>query len=173
MRALSPLLHRLGISRNGARHSGPRKATQSFALIKRLTTLLCLGLIIGLAQAQPSGPVVVIVNPNNAVATPKPDQIANLFLGKTDTLPGSSVLIPVDQPEDSGLRRQFYKAVANRDSAQIKAYWARIMFTGRAQAPRMLANDAEVKKLVAENAGAIGYIQKSSVDDSVRILAQY
>ncbi|MCV2369252.1 type 2 periplasmic-binding domain-containing protein [Roseateles oligotrophus] len=126
-----------------------------------------------LAQAQSSGQVVVIVHPSIAIGNPRPDQIANLFLGKTDTLPGSPVLIPIDLPEDSGSRRQFYKAVANRDSAQIKAYWSRIMFTGRAQAPRVLASDAEVKKLVAENAGAIGYIQRSSLDDSVRILAQY
>lgn len=171
MQALGPLLQQ--ISRMTTRRCGPRATARFFVLIKRAGGMLCLGLIFGWAQAQPSGQLVVIVNPSNAVATPKPDQIANLFLGKTDTLPGSPVLIPVDLPEDNGLRRQFYKAVANRDSAQVKAYWARLMFTGRAQAPRVLASEAEVKKLVAENAGAIGYIQRSSADDSVRILAQY
>jgi ABC-type phosphate transport system substrate-binding protein len=33
-----------------------------------------------------------------------------------------------------------------------------------------LANSADVKKMVANNANAIGYIEKSAVDASVKVL---
>lgn len=136
-----------------------------------VTSLMLAGLALlaPLVQAQ----VVVIVHPSVAASAPKPEQIANLFLGKVDTLPGSPVLTPIDQTEGKTTRSQFYKAVANRDEAQVKAYWSRIMFTGRAQAPRALGSDTEVKRLVAATPGAIGYIDKAALDGTVKVLAQY
>ncbi|MEJ6005213.1 hypothetical protein WG899_06625 [Paucibacter sp. AS339] len=132
-------------------------------------------MLVGLVQLAPlaQAQVVVIVHPSVAALAPKSEQIANLFLGKVDSLPGSPVLTPIDQSEGKPTRSQFYKAVANRDEAQIKAYWSRIMFTGRAQAPRALGSDAEVKRLVAATPGAIGYIDKAALDGTVKVLAQY
>jgi ABC-type phosphate transport system substrate-binding protein len=56
-----------------------------------------------------------------------------------------------------------------RDSAQIKAIWARILFTGRGVPPKQLPDSEAVKKAVAANPKAVGYIEKSAVDASVKV----
>jgi predicted signal transduction protein with EAL and GGDEF domain len=56
-----------------------------------------------------------------------------------------------------------------RDSAQVKAIWSRILFTGRSVLPKQLPDSEAVKKAVAANPKAVGYIEKSAVDASVKV----
>jgi hypothetical protein len=105
--------------------------------------------------------IVVIVNP---AATPiSKEQIADLYLGR------SNAWIPIDQAVGSGIYVEFYRKVTGRDSAQIKAIWSRILFTGRGVPPKQLRDSAAVKKAVAANPNAVGYIEKSAVDASVKV----
>jgi fermentation-respiration switch protein FrsA (DUF1100 family) len=77
-------------------------------------------------------------------------------------------LAAFDQPVGSPLRDEFYARVAARTPALMKAHWAKMIFTGRGQPPREAPGSAAVRKLVAENPTLIGYIDKSSLDASVR-----
>jgi hypothetical protein len=105
--------------------------------------------------------IVVIVNP--AAAPISKEQIADLYLGRSDAW------IPIDQAAGSEIYVEFYKKVTGRDSAQIKAIWSRILFTGRGVPPKQLRDSAAVKKAVAANPNAVGYIEKSAVDASVKV----
>ena len=44
------------------------------------------------------------------------------------------------------------------------------MFSGKATPPKELGSSADVKKFVASNPDAIGYIEKSAVDSSVKVV---
>lgn len=92
------------------------------------------------------------------------DQVAAVYLGRTLDFK------PVDQPEGTPVRDAFYKKVVERDAAQVKAVWSRIIFTGKGQAPKELPDAAAVKKAVAADPKAIGYIDKSAVDSSVKVV---
>jgi len=107
--------------------------------------------------------VAVIVNPKNSNAV-SAEQISNVFLGKSNDLMG------VDLPDGNAVRDAFYHKVTGKDGPQLKAYWAKLVFTGKAQPMKELASDAEVKKHVASNPNAIGYIDKGSVDGSVKVI---
>jgi ABC-type phosphate transport system substrate-binding protein len=111
-----------------------------------------------------SAEVVVVLNPNNPVASMTADQVADYFLGK------STGLQPVDLPESSGARTEFYQKVTGKDAAQVKALWTRLIFTGKATPPKEVGSNADVKKAVASNEKAIGYIEKSAVDSSVKVV---
>jgi ABC-type phosphate transport system substrate-binding protein len=129
--------------------------------------LLGLGLsLAGLAQAQ----VAVIVNPKNASATMTADQVSSIFLGKSNALPSGATAAVVDQSESAAVREHFYTKVTGKQAAQVKAAWSRLVFSGKATPPKELASSAEVKKFVAANADAIGYIEKSAVDGSVKVV---
>jgi ABC-type phosphate transport system substrate-binding protein len=78
--------------------------------------------------------------------------------------------VPIDQAEDSIAREQFYEKVAGKSVAQMKAYWAKIIFTGRGQPPQEAANSAELKRRVVENPDTIGYLDARLVDDSIRVV---
>ncbi|MCV2359738.1 hypothetical protein LNV08_12225 [Paucibacter sp. TC2R-5] len=128
-----------------------------------LVSALCLS---GMAQAQ----VAVIVNSKSPTATMTADQVSAIFLGKSNTLPSGAAAMAADLPESAAAREQFYSKVTGKQAAQVKAAWSRLVFSGKATPPKELATAADVKKYVAANADAIGYIEKSAVDGSVKVV---
>ncbi len=122
-------------------------------------------LIAAAAFAAPAmAEVVVVVNPKAAESSMTKEQIAQFFLGK------SSSMTPIDQGDSSAIRAEFYKKVADKDAAQAKALWSKLVFTGKATMPKEVADSAAVKAAVAANPKAIGYIDKSAVDGSVKVV---
>ncbi len=108
--------------------------------------------------------VAVVVNPKAAESAMTKEQVAQFFLGK------STAMTPIDQPEDAPVRAEFYKKVTDKDASQAKALWSKLVFTGKATMPKEVANSAAVKAAVAANPKAIGYIEKSAVDGSVKVI---
>jgi hypothetical protein len=115
------------------------------------------------AHAQ-AGEVVVVMGAGAASLTK--DQIAGVYLGRNNHLK------PVDLPESNPIREAFYKRATERDQAQIKAVWARLSFTGQGQPPKEMASAAAVKKAVATDPKAVGYIDKADVDESVKVVLE-
>lgn len=138
------------------------------AHIKRCLAGMSLMLAGTVAAAQD---VVPVVSARSPIAHLDSTQVADIFLGKTSRFPDGSIALPVDQGEDSPVRDKFYAQFTGKSPAQVKAYWSKIIFTGRGQPPRQAASGREMRKLVAENPNAIGYIDPSLVDASVRVLA--
>ncbi|WP_374360165.1 hypothetical protein [Pseudoduganella danionis] len=124
--------------------------------------LLALGL--GMAAAPMfAAEIVVIVNPKNPATRMFSEQAGQFFLGK------STLFTPIEHT-DGPLRNEFYKKVLDKDATQVKAIWSKLVFTGKATAPKELSSSAEVKKAVAADVSAIGYIEKSQVDDTVKVI---
>jgi ABC-type phosphate transport system substrate-binding protein len=113
---------------------------------------------------------VVVVNAKNPVASLTTEQAAQIFLGKVGTFPNGEHALPLDQSEGTAIRNEFYDKVANKNPKQLLAFRANMVFSGKGQPPKELASSKDVKKLVADNPNAVGYIEKSAADDSVRIV---
>jgi len=124
------------------------------------TACVAAGLSLGAVTAWAQ--VAVVMGASAAPLTK--DQVANLYLGR------SFDLKPLDLPEASPLREQFYKKATDRDLSQVKATWSRIVFSGKGQPPKELPDAAAVKKAVAADPKAVGYIDKGSVDGSVKVV---
>ncbi|WP_229219909.1 hypothetical protein [Rugamonas fusca] len=118
------------------------------------------------AMAAPArAELVIIVNPQNAATRMFPSQAAQFFLG------GSVLFTPIEQPEGSAIRAEFDKKVLEKTPAQVEAIWSKIVFTAKGKPPKECKSSAEVKKAVAENVNAIGYIEKAAVDETVKVIA--
>jgi ABC-type phosphate transport system substrate-binding protein len=126
--------------------------------------VLCIG------SAAASAQVAVVVNTKSPLATMTADQVSGIFLGKSNTLPSGATAVPTDLPDSAATRELFYTKVTGKSTAQVKAAWSRLVFSGKATPPKELASSAEVKKFVASNPDAIGYIEKSAVDSSVKVV---
>jgi hypothetical protein len=126
---------------------------------KSLWTLALLGALLGNAHAAD----LVIIGHPSAAALSK-EQAADVFLGK------NAALTPVDLPEAAPVRADFYKRATGRDLAQVKSVWSRLVFSGKAQPPKELPDAAAVKKAVAADPKVVGYIEKSAVDGTVKVL---
>ena len=112
----------------------------------------------------------VVVVAGKGVEHMSKDQVADIFLGKASALPGGGTAMPIDQPEASPLRDEFYSKVTGKSAAQAKSLWSKLAFTGKGTPPKEAGGSAEVKKTVAGTPGAIGYIEKSAVDDTVKVV---
>ncbi|WP_326537156.1 hypothetical protein [Pseudorhodoferax sp.] len=132
----------------------------------RCAVLLALAAAAFDAQAQ----VAVVVSAKSATATMTADQVASIFLGKSNTLPSGAAAAAADLPESAAAREHFYTKVTGKSSAQVKAGWSRLVFSGKATPPKELASAADVKSFVAGNPDAIGYIDKSAVDGTVKVV---
>lgn len=131
------------------------------SILNKATAAFVLMATAGLLQA---AEIVVIVNPANPATAMTPTQASQFFLGK------SAMFTPVDQPESSAIRAEFYKKVCDKDLAEVKGIWSKLVFTGKAAAPKEYSSNAEVKKAVAANPTGIGYIEKSAVDATVKVV---
>ncbi|MDP9013381.1 MAG: hypothetical protein M3O41_12120 [Pseudomonadota bacterium] len=139
--------------------------------MKKIAVVVC-GSLATLATARTvtAEELVVIVNASNPTVSVSADQVQQLFLGMTATMPGGVKARPVDQAEESPLRTDFYQKVAGKSAAQIRAIWSRLVFSGRGMPPKILASSADVKKFVAAERDGIGYIEKSAADSSVKVV---
>jgi ABC-type phosphate transport system substrate-binding protein len=123
-----------------------------------LSAVLCAATPVCLAE------IVVIVNPKNPASRMFTEQAAQFFLGK------STLFTPVEHNEGAAIRNEFNTKVLGKDSSQVKAIWTKLVFTGKGTAPKEYASAADIKKAVAANVSAIGYIEKSQVDDTVKVI---
>ncbi|MDP2714676.1 phosphate ABC transporter substrate-binding protein [Rheinheimera sp.] len=132
------------------------------------TALLLTALLSGAAAAD----IAVVVNPANANAV-SADDLNRLFLGRASSFADGSKATPLNLAEGQAGRDEFDNKVLNRSAAQLKAYWSKLVFTGKGTPPKELADDAAVKAAIAADATAIGYISSASVDGSVKVVASF
>lgn len=137
--------------------------------MKRYFSLFGIAWVLSFAMSMTAQAQVVVIA-GKSVGDMSKDQVSDIFLGKSTTIPGGGTAVPVDQPESSPLRDEFYSKVTGKSASQAKSLWSKLAFTGKGTPPKEMGSSAEVKKTVAGTPGAIGYIEKAAVDDSVKVV---
>jgi hypothetical protein len=142
-------------------------------LTRRLLTIFLLTVPAALpafaAEAGPHDPVIV-VSPRNPLSALRYELEEALIMAQTYRVPDGAEAEALDLPPGIALRDAFYRRVADRSPALMKAYWSKMVFTGRGQPPRELHNSAAVRRMVADNPAMIGYIDRAALDASVKEL---
>lgn len=131
-----------------------------------LVALSCLGSPLG---AEP----VVVVNAASTIGQLSQEEITNIFLGRYRRLPSGDTALPIDQPESSALRSEFYRKLVNKDVNEINAYWSRLIFSGRTSPPLQAASVADVTVLLLARPGGIAYVERTQVDKRLRIVMEF
>jgi len=116
--------------------------------------------------------VAVIVNPANGSAVDQ-TSASRIYLGKMKSFDNGTAVSPVSQAEGSAVTQEFNDKVLKKSASQLKAYWSKLVFTGKGTPPKALANDAAVIAHVASTPGGIGYVDAGAVDGSVKVVAKF
>ena len=135
-----------------------------------LSPLMVLLLMAGSGAAHAE--LVVVVNPKSGVDKLSRDEVTNIFLGRFRQLPGGMAAQPIDLPTAQGEKASFYRLLVNKELAEINAYWARLVFSGRTSPPRLGGGNEDVLRYVAATPGGIGYLDRSKTDSRVRIVLE-
>ena len=72
--------------------------------------------------------------------------------------------------DDNPNHINFAKRVLSIFPHQLRRAWDRLVYSGTGQAPITVDSTEAMLQAVASTTGAIGYIQKHKVDNSVRIV---
>lgn len=137
-------------------------------ILTKLSSILCFLTLLAVSSAQAQ--IVIIVHPDNPIESLSDEQASNLFLGKTKTFPNGQTAVPIDQEPGNDARTMFAEKVLKRNESQIKAYWSRLIFTGKGKPPKMVEDGEEMIGLISMNPSLIGYVEKDEVDDSVKVV---
>lgn len=117
--------------------------------------------------------VVVVVNKNSAISNLTQGEVIDIFMGRFNTFPDGSAARPIDSPEKTETKNDFYMQLVQQNERKIKSYWARLLFSGRASPPEKTSSIEEVLAKLQEKQGTIAYIPESAIDDSVKVVFRF
>ncbi|MDX9741767.1 MAG: phosphate ABC transporter substrate-binding protein [Gammaproteobacteria bacterium] len=135
----------------------------------RLTAALVVVLGFGGAPAA-EAEVMVIGNQQLPVSSLSAQVVADLYLGRAVQLSTGQRVEVADLPVGHPVRDEFYSRILGRDPDQIRAYWAKRIFTGKGTPPLVRGDEAAMVRWVREAPGRIGYVSTGAVTDSVQVL---
>jgi ABC-type phosphate transport system substrate-binding protein len=116
--------------------------------------------------------VAVVVHPSNTVALTQ-EQVSQIYLGRSKSFPDGKSVIVLGQKDSAAAAEEFNTKVLSRSNSQMKAYWSKLIFTGKGTPPQEVESDQALLQLVSSNPNAIGYVDKASVTDKVKVVASF
>jgi ABC-type phosphate transport system substrate-binding protein len=131
---------------------------------------LCLVAILLCATVPARAELVVVVNANSSVERLSRDEVINIFMGRYRKLPNGSTAQPLDNKGDTSERQDFYKKLLNKSLAEINAYWARLIFSGRTPPPAGMETTAQILARVAHDRSAISYVERADLNNQVKVV---
>jgi len=114
--------------------------------------------------------VAVIVHPERQTNLSLED-VAQIYLRRKRFWDDGAAIVPLNLPSRAPLRTHFSQRVLNQTEPRLANYWNRLYFDG-VLPPATLASTEAVRRYVASDPNAIGYVPVSEVDGSVRVILQ-
>ncbi len=136
------------------------------SFLRACALALCVAPAIALADG-----IVVIVNKANNNDIDKA-LVAKIYKGETRSWSGGGSIAAYDLPEDNLLRSDFDGGIVGKSQTALAALWSQNVFSGKASLPKVAGSDEEVKKAVAANKNAIGYIQSRNIDETIKVVVR-
>lgn len=114
--------------------------------------------------------LIVIAHPDAPITSLSKEEVARIFLKKRRTFPNGDEIVPLSQPDFPEKDDEFFFRISEKKRIQLNAYWARLLFTGKGRPPLNGKNDQQILQSVAQNPKFVGYIDASSLNDSVKVI---
>lgn len=137
---------------------------------RRLVCAILLGMGLGFGVAADArGDIVLVAGRDGVIPDIGRDEAEQLFLGRLNALRDGTPVRLHDLPPGP-IRDGFYRRMTGKNAVQTRAYWSRLVFTGRARPPREVSGPEELRAVLAADPNAIGYLPESDVSEELRIL---
>ena len=132
-----------------------------------LTSVVLLAALLGDAATGADPRIAVIVH-RDRQGTLDVSAVATIYLRKRRFWDDGMPILPINREANSPLRAAFTRRVFDLDSSQLAAYWNEQYFHG-VMPPATLSSSESMKRFVAKERGAIGYVELDAADSSVRV----
>ncbi|CAH9057815.1 hypothetical protein PSECIP111951_01745 [Pseudoalteromonas holothuriae] len=116
--------------------------------------------------------VAIVVHPSNTSSFDQ-STIKKIFLGKAKSFSNGRSAILISTSAKDPVTDEFNTKVIGKSSSQVKAYWSKILFTGKGTPPQEMDSASEVIATVSSNPDAIAYVDASAASDAVKVVATF
>jgi ABC-type phosphate transport system substrate-binding protein len=139
--------------------------------MRRAAVILCTLLFVTPAAPIPAAePVLaVIVHPDRASVRFTREQLRTIYLKQRRFWDDGTPIVALNREPGSAQRELFSQRVLDAASADLAAYWNEQYFDG-VFPPPTLSSGTAVKRYVAADRNAIGYVEVHDLDDSVHVI---
>lgn len=114
--------------------------------------------------------IVVVVSKANSINELSKREVIDIYMGRYITFPDGKNAKPLDLASQSQLKNDFYLRLVDQNERKINAYWARVLFSGRAKPPESVESIEEVFSYLKKSESAIAYIPETEVTDTVKVV---
>ena len=126
--------------------------------------------LVGPASSAPAEfEVAVIAHESVSADTLSRLQLLDVFAGDVDRWSDGVRVMVKDLKVKGEVRDAFYEFLGKRPS-RMKSIWLKRMLSGEGERPESLTSEEDMLASVAKTPGAIGFISKAKVTDSVKLL---
>lgn len=137
-------------------------------LTRLLGMALALSVLTPSRVASQEDRMAVIVHPERRTEL-SIEEVAQIYLRRKRFWDDGTVIVPLNLPSQAPLRARFSELVLKQTETRLADYWNRRYFDGILP-PATLASTEAVRRYVASDTNAIGYVPASEVDGSVRVV---
>lgn len=138
-------------------------------MMKRLFAIAALAASPFFASLDALADIVLVTAGDGPISRIDREEAEQLYLGRHSTLRDGTQVRLLDLPAGE-VRDDFYRRLLGKNSIQTRAYWSRMVFTGRARPPREVADEIELRALMARDPNLIGYIAAEKLTPDLRPL---
>lgn len=124
--------------------------------------------VIAIASTMVLAGPVLIVNPANSSSGLSKSEIKRVLKGKTKKLGGQKVVLINNG--DASVADPFLDGTVGMSGAEFKKFWLDQQIKGKGTAPMIQKTSAAVKLMVSQIPGAVGFVDESVVDASVKVV---
>lgn len=117
--------------------------------------------------------LVVVTSPTSGIERLSREELIHIYLGRYRLLPSGIPAEPLDLPASHEARARFYQQLVGKNLAEINAYWARLVFSGKTRPPRVVTDYPEALRAVREKPGVIAYVDEAQVDARLKIVFRF
>ncbi len=134
-------------------------------MIKHITLTCILVLLASLSQAD----IYVVANRDNPIASMDRQAVRDLYLARSRAFDDGAAVTVYDR-NDTPLRARFLRSLLGMNERQFDAYWARLVFAGRVLPLAQAEQVDELRKRIAEDVNAIGYMDEMPPSPDLKAL---
>ena len=132
--------------------------------------IVLVSILLTLAAPAARAEIVLVTAIDSTVSELSRDEAEQLYMGRRAALSARGALLLLDLPTGP-VRDQFYRLLTGKNPSQIRAYWSRVVFTGRALPPTESADASDAHRILLENPNAVAYLPASYANDpKLRVL---
>ncbi|BCB59404.1 hypothetical protein HaloA020_01050 [Halomonas sp. A020] len=113
----------------------------------------------------------MIAHPSVGTANVSRDTARAMFAMRQRTWPNGQAAQVYVLPNRDPVHGRFSKEQLGVYPHQLQLAWDRMVFSGMGQAPNRARDQADMRQQVASTPGALGYLEREYLDESVRVIS--